>query len=107
MKKLDELNLKIDKTLYEPHFLPVYEYILMPNIGSDDLENFRKKYIQNYGKNLEEFKNKLEPFPIYAVFKNKNNNPLFLFEPENKIKPVNPQISKENICNLTINKDNY
>lgn len=60
----------------------------MPNFGSIDFENFRNNYLQNHGKNLDEFKDKLEPFIIYAVFKNENNNPPFLFEPINVIKPL-------------------
>jgi hypothetical protein len=50
MKTLAKLNESIDETLYEPYSLPVYEYILMPNFGSPDFENFRKMYIQNNGK---------------------------------------------------------
>lgn len=45
-------------------------------------------YIQNNGKNLEEFNNKLEPLTVYAVFKNENNNPSFLFESINDIKKI-------------------
>ncbi len=86
MTTLNELNTNIDNTLYLPHSLPVYEYILMPNFESTDFDNFRKMYIQNNGKKLEEFKDKLKPIPIYAVFKNENNNPPFLFEPINEIK---------------------
>ena len=88
MKKLVELNASIDDTLFLPHNLPIYEYILMPNFESTGFENYRKMYIQNNGKKLEEFKDKLETIPIYAVFKNENNNPLFLFEPTNDIKPL-------------------
>lgn len=88
MITLKKLNESIDETLFEPHLLPVYEYILMPNISSNDFEKFRYMYIQNNGKNLEEFNNKLEPSPIYAVFKNKNNNPSFLFIPINEIEKI-------------------
>lgn len=88
MKNLNELNAGIDDTLYLPHNLLIYEYILMPNCVSTDFQNFRKKYIQNNGENLDEFIGKLESFPIYAVFKNENNNPYFLFEPINEIKPL-------------------
>jgi hypothetical protein len=97
MKTLAKLNESIDETLYEPYLLQVYEYILMPNIGSPDFENFRNMYIQNNGKNLEKFNNKLEPLPIYAVFKNENNIPSFLFEPINIIRQIHPQKSIENI----------
>lgn len=86
MKTVNELNASIDITLYSPYGLPIYEYILMPNIGSHDFENFREKYIQNNRKTLDGFKDKLESHPIYAVFKNENNNPPFLFEPINEIK---------------------
>lgn len=88
MKILKELNRSIDGTLFEPYNLPIYEYILMPNNGSLDFENFRKMYIQNNGKNLEEFNNKLEPLTVYAVFKNENSNPSFLFKPINDIKKI-------------------
>lgn len=95
MITLEKLNESIDETLFEPHLLPVYEYILMPNIGSNDFENFRKMYIQNKGKNLEEFNNKLEPLTVYAVFKNDDNIPLYLFEP--KIRLTN--ILSKNLLN--------
>lgn len=88
MKILAELNATIDGALFEPYNLPIYEYILMPNFGSPDFENFRKNYIQNKCNNLNEFKDKLESHPIYAVFKNENNNPPFLFKPINEIKPL-------------------
>ena len=88
MKTINELNAGIDDTVYFPHNLPIYEYILMPNCGSTDFQNFRKKYIQNNGKNLDEFTEKLESLSIYAVFKNENNNPSFLFKPKNEIKPL-------------------
>ncbi|MEY2693288.1 MAG: hypothetical protein RIT03_1679 [Bacteroidota bacterium] len=88
MKTINELNARIDNTLYFPHNLPIYEYILMPNVGSDDFELFRNRYIQNNGKNLNEFKTKLEPSPIYAVFKNDKKHLPFLFEPKNEIKPL-------------------
>jgi len=88
MNTLAELNASIDCTLFEPYNLPIYEYILMPQVGSEDFEKFRACYLQSNGKKLEEFKDKLEPIPIYAVFKNKNNNPLFLFEPTNEITPL-------------------
>jgi hypothetical protein len=45
-------------------------------------------YIQTNGENLEEFNNKLEPLTVYAVFKNENNNPSFLFAPINDIKKI-------------------
>lgn len=61
MITLKKLNESIDETLFEPHLLPVYEYVLMQNIGSNDFEKFRYMYIQNNGKNLEEFNDKLEP----------------------------------------------
>jgi hypothetical protein len=88
MTTLNELNTNIDNTLYLPHNLPIYEYILMPNFESTDFDNFRKMYIQNSGKKLEEFKDKLELNLIYAVFKNENNNPPFLFEPINEINNI-------------------
>lgn len=88
MNTLKKLNKSIDETLYMPHYLPVYEYIQMPNIGSCFFKNFREKYIQNNGENLEEFNNKLEPLTVYAVFKNENNNPPFYFEPINGIKSI-------------------
>jgi len=88
MRTLEKLNESIDETLFEPYSLPVYEYILMPNIGSLDFENYRKMYIQTNGENLEEFNNKLELLTVYAVFKNENNSPSFLFEPINEIKKI-------------------
>jgi hypothetical protein len=88
MKTLNELNTNIDNTLYLPHNLPIYEYILMPNFESTDFENFRIMYIQNQGKGLEIFNDKLDSSKIFAVFKNENNNPLFLFEPTNEIKKI-------------------
>ena len=88
MKTLAELNASIDGAIYLPNNLPLHEYILMPNIGSTDFENFREKYIQNNGKNLGLFEDKLESNPIYAVFKNENNNPPFLFEPINEINKI-------------------
>lgn len=103
MITLEKLNISIDETLFEPYLLPVYEYILMPNIGSNDFENFRKMYIQNNGKNLEEFNNKLEPLTVYAVFKNKNNNPSYLFEPINSIKPTYLKKSIEDMQNEAMN----
>ena len=106
MKTLAKLNESIGETLYEPYSLPVYEYILMPNFGSPNFENFRKMYIQNNGKILEEFNNKLEPLTVYAVFKNENNNPSFLFEPINSIKQINTQKSIEDLQNEAMNKFN-
>jgi hypothetical protein len=88
MRTLEKLNESIDETLFEPYSLPVYEYILMPNNGSLDFENYRKMYIQTNGENLEEFNNKLELLTVYAVFKNENNSPSFLFEPINEIKKI-------------------
>lgn len=88
METLAELNASIDGTLFEPYNLPIYEYILMPQVGSEDFDNFPTVYIQSNGENLDDFKDKLSPNPIYAVFKNEENNPLFLFEPINKIKPL-------------------
>jgi hypothetical protein len=88
MKTLAELNSSIDGTIYLPYNLPIYEYILMPQVGSEDFDNFRISYIQSNVKNLNEFKDKLESHPIYAVFKNEENNPPFNFKPINEIKPV-------------------
>jgi len=88
MKTLAELNASIDGTKYLPYNLPIYEYILMPQDGTSDFDTFWIRYIQTNGKNLDDFKDKLSPDPIYAVFKNENNNPLFLFEPINVIKPI-------------------
>jgi hypothetical protein len=87
-KHINELNAGIDNTLYLPYNLPVYEYILMPQDGTADFDNFWKRYIQSKGENLDDFEDKLSPIPVYAVFKNENNNPAFLFEPINVIKPL-------------------
>lgn len=88
MKTLYELNASIDDTFYLPHNLQVYEYILMPQFGSEDFDNFWKRYIQSNGGNLNDFDDKLSPNPIYAIFKNENNIPTYLFEPINEIKPL-------------------
>lgn len=86
--EINKLNTGIDKTLYFPYNLPVYEYILMPQDGAADFDKFRAMYIQSNGKNIDDFEDKLSPNPIYAVFKNENNNPPFLFQPINVIKPL-------------------
>ena len=88
MNTLKKLNKSIDDTIYMPHYLPVYEYIQMPNISSCFFENFREKYFKYHGENLEEFNEKLDCSTIYAVFKNKNNNPPFYFEPINGNKSI-------------------
>jgi hypothetical protein len=106
MKTINNLNKEIDDSLFLPHNLPIYEYILMPNFGSPDFENFRKMYIQNNGKNLEEFNNKLEPLTVYAVFKNENNNPSFLFELINSIKQIHSQKSIEDMQKEAMEKFN-
>lgn len=86
IKYIKELNAGIDNTLFLPFSLPIYEYILMPQDGTADFYNFWIKYIQNNGEDLDDFEDKLSPIPIYAVFKNNNNNPPFLFKPINEIK---------------------
>jgi hypothetical protein len=86
MITLDKLNAGIDNTLFLPFSLPIYEYILMPQDGTADFDNFWIRYIQSNGENLDDFEDKLSPIPIYAVFKNNNNNPPFLFKPINEIK---------------------
>ena len=89
MKTLAELNASIDGTKYLPYNSPIYEYILMPQDGTADFDNFWIKYIQSNGENLNDFDDKLSPNPIYAVFKNDNKHPAFLFKPINEIKPIN------------------
>ena len=106
MRTLEKLNESIDETLFETYLLPVYEYILMPDFSSLEFEKFRNMYIQNNGKNLEEFNNKLEPSIIYAVFKNENNNPSFLFKPINSIKQMHSQKSIEDMQNEAMDKFN-
>lgn len=88
MKTLYELNEGINNTFYFPYNLPIYEYILMPQDGTADFDNFWIRYIQSNGKNLHDFEDKLSPNPIYAVFKNANKNPPFLFQPIGVIKPL-------------------
>lgn len=87
-----ELNKLKDDTLFLPHNLPVYEYIFMPNIDSDDFVMFRAKYIQNFGKNLEEFKNKINSEIIYAVFKIPNSEIRFKFYSIYELKELNKDI---------------
>ena len=60
----------------------------MPQDETVEFYNFRTIYIQRNGKNLDDFEEKLSHNPIYAVFKNENNNPPFLFQPINVIKPL-------------------
>lgn len=88
MKTLVELNSSIDGTKYLPYNLPIYEYILMPQVGSEDFDNFWRRYIQSNGENLNDFDAKLSPNPIYAVFKNDNKPQAFLFKAINEIKPI-------------------
>jgi D-alanine-D-alanine ligase-like ATP-grasp enzyme len=87
MKTLAELNESIDGTLYLPHCLPIYEYIMMPNIASQEFIDFKTKYIQNNGKKFKEFEDKLEPNIVYVVFKiNNDMQHSFHFYPINTIK---------------------
>lgn len=92
MKTLEDLNTSIDKTLYLPYNLPVYEYITMPNIGTDDFEMFRAKYIQNFGKNLAEFKDKMDSNIIYVVFEIPNSKIRFEFYTKCEFDKLNKDI---------------
>jgi len=87
MENLENLNKSIDDTLYLPYNLPIHEYILMPNSGSLDFGAFQTKYIQSHGENLDDFKDKLEPYPVYAVFKtNSQKIAPYYFKPVNELK---------------------
>ena len=68
MDKAEQLNRQKAGGLFLPHNLPIHEYIYMPNIGSEEFEKFRRHYIQNQGKDLEKYQDKLEPNIIYVVF---------------------------------------
>lgn len=68
MKSLEQLNKEIGKNKFNPHNLPIYEYIYMPPFGSDEFEEFRVYYIQNNGEKLEKYRSNLNP-QIYVVFK--------------------------------------
>lgn len=68
MKILAELNTSIDGTKYLPYNLLIYEYILMPQEGTADFDNFWIRFIQSNGKNLDDFEDELSPNPTLCRF---------------------------------------